>query len=54
MMLEHLGHEAEARLVDQAVLAAVQANCTTRDLGGERSTRQVADFVLDQLEKGAR
>jgi 3-isopropylmalate dehydrogenase len=51
MMLETLGHEPEARMLEAAVLAAVKANRTTPDLGGDQTTRQVSDFVLEQLER---
>jgi 3-isopropylmalate dehydrogenase len=49
MMLDHLGLPKPARAVEKAVLLAVQANVTTRDLGGDASTRAVADFVLSKL-----
>lgn len=51
LLLEHLGHEAEARLVEQAVEAAVQDNVLPPDVGGEKTTRQVGDFVRSRLER---
>ena len=54
LLLEHLGHQDEARLVERAVQIAVEENVLTRDVGGERSTTEVADFVRAQLERLAR
>ena len=34
MMLEYLGHAAESDIIERAVIAAIDANETTHDLGG--------------------
>lgn len=51
LLLRHLGHDAEADLVDRAVELAVAENVLTADVGGDRTTRQVADFVFAQVER---
>ena len=50
-MLEHLGHDAEAKLVNQAVELAVAENMLTPDVGGRHGIRAVSDFVLQQVER---
>ncbi len=45
MLLEHLGHEGAAARVDAAVRRALAEKILTRELGGDRSTAQVGDFV---------
>jgi 3-isopropylmalate dehydrogenase len=52
MMLKHLGFEQEAGWVQRAVQYALETNNTTQDLGGRLSTRQVGDFIADQIKKG--
>src|SRR5690606_41159038 len=37
LLLEHLGHDAEARLVEKAVETAVAENVLTPDVGGDRT-----------------
>lgn len=49
MMLEYLGLEDEAQLIERAVIAAIQAGETTRDLGGGLGTRAAAEAVLKNL-----
>jgi 3-isopropylmalate dehydrogenase len=49
LMLDTLGHPAEAQILDRAVTAAVKAGCVTADLGGDKTTAQVTDFVLAEL-----
>src|SRR6266567_1399436 len=39
MMLEYLGHGDESSLIENAVIAAIDANETTHDLGGSLGTR---------------
>lgn len=53
LMLEHLGCEEEARIVERAVEAAVAENCLTPDAGGDKTTRQVGDFVRAQVRRMA-
>jgi 3-isopropylmalate dehydrogenase len=52
MMLEYLGHAAEANAIEGAVVAAVKAGETTQDLGGKMGTRAAGDAVLCRLEIG--
>jgi 3-isopropylmalate dehydrogenase len=54
LMLDHLGHAKEAAIIDRAVRAAVAAGQLTPDAGGDKRTRQVADFVLAEVERSAR
>jgi 3-isopropylmalate dehydrogenase len=51
LLLRHLGHDPEALLVEEAVKLAVAENMLTPDVGGDKNTRQVADFVLSQVER---
>ena len=53
MMLKHLGHEQASESVDKAVLTVIeQGGVRTPDLGGNSSTSQVGDAVVDALERG--
>src|SRR5437667_3986793 len=49
MMLEYLGHEDEAQAIEKAVIAAVDAGETTKDLGGALGTKAAGDAVLRRL-----
>jgi 3-isopropylmalate dehydrogenase len=49
MMLEYLGHADEANAIENAVVAAIDARETTRDLGGELGTRAAGEAVLRRL-----
>ena len=49
MMLEYLGHEPEAQLIERAVTAAIAAGETTKDLGGALGTRAAAEAVVKRL-----
>jgi 3-isopropylmalate dehydrogenase len=49
MMLEYLGLNNAARSVENAVIACVNEGRTTRDVGGNLGTREVADAVLAKL-----
>jgi 3-isopropylmalate dehydrogenase len=50
MMLEYLGHTAESEAIERAVIAAIDANETTHDLGGTLGTRAAGEAVLQRLE----
>src|SRR5688500_17607172 len=50
MMLEYLGFQKLSDEVEEAVRAAVSANETTRDLGGELSTEQAGAAIIARLE----
>ncbi|MGH9424371.1 MAG: isocitrate/isopropylmalate family dehydrogenase, partial [Thermoanaerobaculia bacterium] len=49
MMLEYLGHQPESDLIEHAVIAAIEANETTQDLGGNLGTRAAGEAVLRRL-----
>lgn len=54
LLLEHLGHDEEARIVNQAVDLAVAENVLTPDVGGDKTTTQVSAFVIAQVERLAK
>jgi len=49
MMLEYLGFQTASKAVEGAVRAAIAANETSRDLGGQLSTEQVGNAIVDRL-----
>jgi 3-isopropylmalate dehydrogenase len=49
MMLEYLEYVDEARIIERAVTAAVQAGETTHDLGGPLGTKAAGEAVLQRL-----
>lgn len=49
LMLETLGRADEARAIERAVEAAVQAGHTTPDVGGSLGTREVGDRIVAAL-----
>lgn len=51
MMLEYLGFQTLSDEIEEAVGAAVSANETTRDLGGELSTEQAGRAITARLGK---
>ncbi|HEX8813083.1 MAG TPA: 3-isopropylmalate dehydrogenase [Terracidiphilus sp.] len=51
MMLAHLGLNAEAQKIENAVLAAVRAGKTTIDVGGSLGTRECAAWIAEQVGK---
>ncbi|BDG09755.1 isocitrate/isopropylmalate dehydrogenase family protein [Anaeromyxobacter paludicola] len=53
LLLEHLGHPAEARLLEAAVERAAREGRLTPDCGGALGTRAVADFVVEELARTA-
>jgi 3-isopropylmalate dehydrogenase len=50
LMLEYLGRGEDARRIEHAVEAAVQAGETTRDMGGSLGTRAAGDSIRRRLE----
>jgi isocitrate/isopropylmalate dehydrogenase len=50
-MLETLGLHAEAAAIETAVLAAVQQNQVTQDIGGTLGTREAGDFIAGEIWK---
>jgi 3-isopropylmalate dehydrogenase len=51
MMLEALGHPAEARRIEKAVTQTVAAGEGTPDIGGKLGTRATGDAVLRRLRE---
>jgi 3-isopropylmalate dehydrogenase len=51
LMLEYLGHEHEARMVEHAVAMAVGAGQTTPDVGGALGTRAVGDWIAGYVKR---
>jgi 3-isopropylmalate dehydrogenase len=51
MMVEFLGWDREATLLRTAVQSAVRENCVTPDLGGNKRTRQVGDWIAEFVSK---
>jgi 3-isopropylmalate dehydrogenase len=50
MMLEYLGFQTSSKEIEDAVRAAISANETTRDLGGQLSTEQAGAAIRSHLE----
>jgi 3-isopropylmalate dehydrogenase len=51
LLLETLGHGREARAVEHAVEAAVDAGQTTSDIGGSLGTREVGDWIARAVKR---
>src|ERR1051326_3921480 len=49
MMLEYLGHQGPADEIERAVVAAIEANETTHDLGGKLGTKAAGEAILNRL-----
>jgi 3-isopropylmalate dehydrogenase len=49
MMLEYLGHQDAADEIERAVIAAIEANETTHDLGGTLGTKAAGEAILRRL-----
>ena len=49
MMLDEIGHDEEARLLEGAVVGSVLAGRTTRDLGGSLGTREVGEDIRRRI-----
>jgi len=49
MMLAHLGLNAEAKKIEDAVLAAVRQKKTTADIGGPLGTRECAHWIATRV-----
>ena len=50
LLLEYLGHPKAGKTIERSVRMAIQEEKTTSDLGGDLSTSQVGDFLLENLE----
>ena len=51
MMLAHLGLNAEAQKIENAVLDAVRERKTTVDVGGALGTRECAQWIAKRVAK---
>jgi isocitrate/isopropylmalate dehydrogenase len=51
MMLDYLGWSAESRAVEATVRAALAESKTPAELGGALGTREVGDWVANQITK---
>jgi len=49
MMLAHLGFSDAAREIEDAVLEAVRQKKTTQDVGGSLGTKEVGDWIANQI-----
>jgi 3-isopropylmalate dehydrogenase len=49
MMLEYLGHDAEAQAIERAVIEAVEAGETTHDIGGSLGTKAAGEAILRRI-----
>ena len=49
MMVRHLGFQAEANAIEEAIQSALRARECTRDVGGDLSTSQAGDAVARRL-----
>jgi len=52
-MLAHLGLELEAAKIEAAVLEAVRQKKTTQDVGGGLGTKEVGEWVAEQVGKSS-
>jgi 3-isopropylmalate dehydrogenase len=50
MLLDYLGHPAEADLIEHAVIEAIAAGEVTHDLGGTLGTRGAGEAVAGRVE----
>ena len=53
MMLAHLGLNAEAQKIEDAVVDAVRQQKTTVDVGGKLGTRECADWIAERVSSGS-
>jgi len=53
MMLEFLSWKTEAAVLRSAVRAALQENFVTSDLGGDKGTAEVGDWIANRASKNA-
>lgn len=51
MCLEHLGAPDAGLALERAVMAAIDAGCTTSDIGGDHGTRAVGDWVAEAVRR---
>ena len=51
LLLEYLGFAEEGQLIEDAVIKAIHSDKTTRDLGGKLGTKEVGDFICEEIVK---
>lgn len=51
LLLEYLGFVQEGKLIEEAVTTAIRSDKTTRDLGGKLGTKEVGDFICEEISK---
>lgn len=51
LMLQHLGYEAESRLIEEAVRHAVKNDMTTSELGGRLGTTETGDYICETISR---
>ena len=51
LLLEYLGFDEEGILIENAVITAIRSDQTTRDLGGKLGTKEVGDFICEEIVK---
>ncbi|HST12080.1 MAG TPA: 3-isopropylmalate dehydrogenase [Terriglobales bacterium] len=51
MMLNHLGMTAQAQKIEDAVLDAVRQKKTTQDVGGNLGTKEVGQWIAEQVAR---
>jgi isocitrate/isopropylmalate dehydrogenase len=52
MMLEFLGWKGETKALREAVKSALRENFVTPDLGGDKGTRVVGDWLAQRVAGG--
>ncbi len=51
LLLEHLGFAQEGKLIENAVITAIRSDKTTKDLGGKLGTKEVGDFICEEISR---
>jgi len=51
LLLEYIGFPEEGKMIEDAVINAISTNNTTRDLGGDLGTKEVGDYIIEEISK---
>ncbi|MFQ6116491.1 MAG: 3-isopropylmalate dehydrogenase [bacterium] len=51
LMLDYLGYSEPNTIIEKAVVEAIRADNTTRDLGGKLGTTEVGDFICEKIKQ---
>ncbi len=51
LMLEYLGFYEAASYIEKAVVNSIKKDMTTRDLGGKLGTKEVGDFICEEIKR---